>query len=49
VDDPAVFTRPWTMRVAQRRRPDDEMWETACYEGNVPPDTWLLPPGPDKK
>ena len=42
VDDPTVFTRPWTMRVVQRRRPDDEMWESACYEGNVPPDTWLL-------
>ena len=37
VDDPTVFTRPWTMRVAERRRPDDEMWETACYEGNKDP------------
>ena len=42
VDDPTVFTRPWTMRVAERRRPDDEMWESACYEGNAPPDRWLL-------
>ena len=42
VDDPTVFTRPWTMRVVERRRPDDEMWESACYEGNVVPDTWLL-------
>src|SRR5262245_38047071 len=42
VDDPTVFTRPWTMRVVERRRPDDEMWETACHEGNVTPDTWLL-------
>jgi hypothetical protein len=42
VDDPTVFTRPWTMRVVERRRPDDEMWETACHEGNVAPDTWLL-------
>ena len=42
VDDPTVFTRPWTMRVVERRRPDDEMWESACYEGNVTPDTWLL-------
>jgi hypothetical protein len=49
VDDPAVFTRPWTMRVSQRRRPDDEMWETACYEGNVPPDTWLLTPDRERK
>lgn len=37
IDDPTVFTRPWTMRVAQRRRPDDEMWESACYEGNKDP------------
>jgi hypothetical protein len=42
IEDPTVFTRPWTMRVTHRRRPDDEMWETACHEGNVPPDTWLL-------
>jgi len=33
VDDPTVFTRPWTMRVVQRRLPDDEMWEWACHEG----------------
>jgi hypothetical protein len=42
VDDPTVFTRAWTMRVVEKRRRDDEMWETACYEGNMPPDTWLL-------
>ncbi len=47
VNDPTVFTRPWTMRVTHRRRPDDEMWETACHEGNVPPDVWLL--NADKK
>ena len=33
IDDPTVFTRPWTMRVVQRRMPDDEMWEWACHEG----------------
>jgi hypothetical protein len=33
IDDPTVFTRPWTMRVVQRRLPDDEMWEWACHEG----------------
>jgi hypothetical protein len=49
VDDPTVFTRPWTMRVGQRRRPDDEMWETACYEGNPPADMWLLTPAPPRK
>jgi hypothetical protein len=49
VNDPTVFTRPWTMRVGQRRRPDDEMWETACYEGNVPPDNWLIKSPAEKK
>jgi hypothetical protein len=49
VDDPTVFTRPWTMRVAQRRRPDNEMWETACYEGNMPPDMWLMSPDTKRK
>lgn len=33
ITDPTVFTRPWTMRVAQRRLPDDEFWEWACHEG----------------
>lgn len=33
ITDPSVFTRPWTMRVAQRRMPDDELWEWACHEG----------------
>jgi hypothetical protein len=33
ITDPTVFTRPWTMRVAQRRMPVDEMWEFACHEG----------------
>ncbi|MGH9256370.1 MAG: hypothetical protein ACRD3C_17570 [Vicinamibacterales bacterium] len=42
ITDPAVFTRPWTMRVAQRRRPSEEMWETACYEGMANPDQFLL-------
>ena len=49
VDDPVVFTRPWTMRVVDRRRPDDEMWETACYEGNPPPDQWLVKPGTERR
>jgi len=42
VDDPTVFTRPWTMRVVEKRRPNEEVWESACYEGNVSPDRWLL-------
>lgn len=42
VDDPTVFTRPWTMRVVHKRRPNEESWESACFEGNKPPDEWLL-------
>ena len=38
VDDPTVFTRPWTLRVVEKRRPDEEVWESACWEGNVNPD-----------
>lgn len=45
ITDPTVFTRPWTMRVAQRRRPDEEMWESACYEGMADPDQFLLEAG----
>jgi hypothetical protein len=49
VDDPTVFTRPWTMRVVEKRRPDEEAWESACWEGNVPPDTWLIKTGADQR
>jgi hypothetical protein len=41
VDDPTVFTRPWTMRIVEKRRPDDEVWESACWEGNTNPDSFL--------
>jgi hypothetical protein len=34
ITDPTVFTRPWTLRVAERRIADDEFWEFACHEGN---------------
>jgi hypothetical protein len=37
------------MRVAERRRPDDEMWESACYEGAINPDTFLLKTGTEQK
>ena len=33
ITDPTVFTRPWTMRVEQRRQDEDEFWEFACHEG----------------
>jgi len=38
ITDPTVFTRPWTMRVVQRRIPDEEFWEWACHEGNYDAD-----------
>ena len=37
ITDPAVFTRPWTIRIPQRRMADDEFWEFACHEGNLDP------------
>jgi len=49
VDDPTVFTRPWTMRVVEKRRPDEEVWESACYEGNANPDTWLMKTDTEQK
>ena len=49
VTDPSVFTRPWTMRVTHRRRADEEMWETACHEGNPPADRWLLKAGSERR
>src|SRR6185295_623453 len=33
IEDPTVFTRPWTMRLPLRRGRSEEMWEHACYEG----------------
>jgi hypothetical protein len=33
IDDPDVFTRPWTMRVVETRGASDEIWEFACHEG----------------
>jgi hypothetical protein len=46
ITDPTVFTRPWTMRVAERRRPNEEMWESACFEGMTDPDKYLLKSAP---
>jgi len=37
ITDPKVFTRPWTLRIPERRMPDDEFWEFACHEGNLDP------------
>jgi hypothetical protein len=35
IDDPSVFTQPWTIVVGWRRNstPGFEMWENACWEG----------------
>jgi len=37
IDDPKVYTRPWTMAFGLRRNADPafEIWENACHEGNV--------------
>lgn len=42
IDDPTVFTRPWTMRVAERRVAEEEMWEFACHEGERSSDRMLI-------
>jgi len=35
IDDPSIYTRPWTMALGWRRNtePGYEMWENACWEG----------------
>jgi hypothetical protein len=36
IDDPRVFTRPWTIlipNVRAKQKPTDEPWESACHEG----------------
>jgi hypothetical protein len=42
IDDPTVFTRPWTMRVLEKREPEGEMQEYACHEGDRTSDRLLL-------
>ena len=42
IDDPTVFTRPWTMRAAEQRKPDYEFWENACHEGEKSVEGMLL-------
>ena len=49
IDDPSVFTRPWTMRVATRRAPDDELWEWACPEGERSVERMSAPTGKEEK
>jgi len=37
-----TVTRPWTLRVAERRVPEEEIWEFACYEGERSADQMLI-------
>jgi hypothetical protein len=34
VDDPSVWTRPWTAALTLAKQPDDTLFEYACHEGN---------------
>jgi len=34
VDDPTVWTKPWTAALTLARQPDDSMFEYGCHEGN---------------
>jgi hypothetical protein len=34
IDDPATFTRPWTMRMTITSQPDYQIYEYGCHEGN---------------
>jgi hypothetical protein len=34
VNDPSVWTGPWTAALTLARQPDDSMFEYACHEGN---------------
>ena len=34
LEDPDVYTAPFTISLAYRRRPAMELWEEACYESN---------------
>jgi hypothetical protein len=34
VDDPSVWTKPWTAALTLAKQPDDTLFEYACHEGN---------------
>jgi hypothetical protein len=34
VNDPSVWTKPWTAALSVGRQPDDSLFEYACHEGN---------------
>jgi hypothetical protein len=35
VEDPATFTKPWTMRMTITSQPDYQIYEYGCHEGNM--------------
>jgi hypothetical protein len=35
IEDPKVYSRPWTLRVDFRRQKVEEQWENAVWEGNM--------------
>jgi hypothetical protein len=51
IDDPTVYSRPWTMESRIERQPPsreaygDEYWEDACHEGERSVEHMLLTPG----
>ena len=34
IEDPSVYTQPWTMELPLTRDPAYDLYEYACYEGN---------------
>jgi hypothetical protein len=52
LDDPSVYTQPWTMQAKYRRdhagEADYEQWEQACHEGERNAEESLLPAAPAK-
>ena len=34
VDDPTMWTKPWTAALTLAKQPDDSLFEYACHEGN---------------
>jgi hypothetical protein len=52
IEDPSVYTRPWTMTAQYKRQhadePDYEQWEQSCIEGERNAEESLLKPVPAK-
>jgi hypothetical protein len=45
IEDPAVYTRPWTIQsqfVRSRRNQGEEYWEDACHEGEQSADQMII-------